>query len=73
MFVLEGGIKGWIAGGAQFRELVDGFEEGYWVQFAEVREALEREKEEGKDGAGEGGGGSGNPHHEMLPPNMKFL
>jgi arsenical-resistance protein 2 len=29
-FILEGGIKGWVAGGKQFWELMDGYEESAW-------------------------------------------
>jgi hypothetical protein len=39
------------------------------VQFEEVREALEREK----DGEGKEVDSGANPHPAMLPPNMKFL
>jgi hypothetical protein len=42
VFVLEGGIKGWVAGGPPYRALVDGFEENYWMQFAEVKTAGKR-------------------------------
>ena len=41
-FVLEGGIKGWVAGGPPFRALVDGYDEAYWLQFAEVKTAGKR-------------------------------
>ena len=43
-FVLEGGIKGWVAGGPAFRNLVDGYEESHWMQFDEVKAALTAEK-----------------------------
>ncbi|KIW07928.1 uncharacterized protein PV09_01835 [Verruconis gallopava] len=42
VYVLEGGIKGWVAGGAPFRALVDGYDENYWLQFAEVKTAGKR-------------------------------
>lgn len=42
VFVLEGGIKGWIAGGAPFRAWVDGYDENYWLQFDEVKTAGKR-------------------------------
>jgi arsenical-resistance protein 2 len=29
-FILEGGIKGWVAGGKKFWELMDGYEESAW-------------------------------------------
>jgi arsenical-resistance protein 2 len=29
---LEGGIKGWIAAGREYTELVDGYDEQYWRQ-----------------------------------------
>ncbi|QDS68289.1 hypothetical protein FKW77_010653 [Venturia effusa] len=37
VFTLEGGIKGWVAGGAPYRAQVDGYDEAYWMQFAEVK------------------------------------
>lgn len=48
-FVLEGGIKGWVAGGPPFRALVDGYDEAYWLQFAEVKTAGKRLNDGGGD------------------------
>lgn len=57
VFVLEGGIKGWVAGGAPYRALVDGYEEGYWLQFAEVKTVGKRVMDgEGEEGDAEMGG-----------------
>jgi len=33
VFALEGGIKGWVAGGEQFLKCMDGFKPEYWKQF----------------------------------------
>jgi arsenical-resistance protein 2 len=42
VLTLEGGIKGWVAGGAPYRALVDGYVESYWMQFDEVKTAGKR-------------------------------
>ena len=49
VFVLEGGIKGWVAGGPPFRALIDGYEESYWLQFAEVKTAGKRVNDGGEE------------------------
>ena len=51
-YVLEGGIKGWVAGGPPFRSLVDGYDESYWLQFAEVKTAGKRIIDGGDEGDG---------------------
>jgi hypothetical protein len=33
VLTLEGGIKGWVAGGEQFLKCMDGFVPEYWKQF----------------------------------------
>jgi arsenical-resistance protein 2 len=69
VFVLEGGIKGWVAAGPTYRALVDGYEESYWLQFAEVKTAGKRIN----DGEGEEdiemGGDAGSPmiKRKILP------
>ncbi len=35
--VLEGGITGWVAGGAEYVEWMVGYEEGYWRRPKEAR------------------------------------
>lgn len=42
VFTLGGGIKGWVAGGPPYRAQVDGYDEAYWMQFAEVKTAGKR-------------------------------
>jgi len=42
VYTLEGGIKGWVAGGPPYRALVDGYVENYWMQFDEVKTAGKR-------------------------------
>lgn len=42
VYTLEGGIKGWVAGGPPYRAVVDGYDEAYWMQFAEVKTAGKR-------------------------------
>lgn len=42
VFTLEGGIKGWVAGGPPYRVQVDGYDEAYWMQFAGVKTAGKR-------------------------------
>ena len=37
VYTLEGGIKGWIAGGPQYTAFVDGFVPEYWKQFDEIK------------------------------------
>ena len=37
VYTLEGGIKGWIAGGSQYTAFVDGFVPDYWKQFDEIK------------------------------------
>jgi hypothetical protein len=36
VFVLEGGIKGWVQGGEDYISVMDGFVPSHWQQFAEV-------------------------------------
>jgi len=36
-YTLEGGIKGWVAGGPPYRALIDGYVESYWMQFDGVK------------------------------------
>lgn len=72
-YVLEGGIKGWVAGGSPFRALVDGYEESYWLQFAEVKTAGKRIMDggrgEGMDTEMDGNGGDDQPvaKRKILP------
>lgn len=47
VYTLEGGIKGWVAGGPPYRALIDGYDEAYWMQFAEVKTAGKRTAESG--------------------------
>lgn len=42
VFTLEGGIKGWVAGGPPYRAQVDGYDEAYWMKFDEVKTAGKR-------------------------------
>jgi arsenical-resistance protein 2 len=72
-YVLEGGIKGWVAGGPQFRALVDGYDEAYWLQFAEVKTAGKRIIEgEGMDTEMDGEG-QGVAKRKILPlPGMRI-
>jgi arsenical-resistance protein 2 len=42
VYTLQDGIKGWVAAGPQYRAFVDGFDENYWLQFAEVKTAGKR-------------------------------
>ena len=35
VFVLEGGIKGWVQGGDDYISVMDGFVPSHWLQFAE--------------------------------------
>lgn len=42
VYTLEGGIKGWIAGGPQYTAFVDGFVPDYWKQFDETKALSER-------------------------------
>lgn len=35
VLALEGGIKGWVQAGEEYRELMDGFDEGYWNDVAD--------------------------------------
>lgn len=30
--VLEDGIKGWVSGGKEYTDMIDGFDEGQWVE-----------------------------------------
>lgn len=41
IMVLEGGVKGWVRGGPQYIQFMDGFHEQHWV---DVFEAEEKEK-----------------------------
>lgn len=52
--VLEGGVKGWVSAGEEYRGFMDGFVEGMWEDV--LREEKERNKEEQKtvEGSGEG-------------------
>ena len=69
VFVLEGGIKGWIGGGKEYQARVEEYEEEYWMQFPEVKAAIEKSKEEG----GKAGENVDVPPSErMLPPGMHF-
>jgi hypothetical protein len=49
VYTLEGGIKGWIAGGPSYRALIDNYDESYWMQFAEVKTPGKRTVEKSKD------------------------
>ncbi|KAF2164105.1 hypothetical protein M409DRAFT_25452 [Zasmidium cellare ATCC 36951] len=49
VFVLEGGVKGWVGGGEVYRGLMDGFVEGEWG------DVLEKEAQEKMVEGGDGG------------------
>jgi arsenical-resistance protein 2 len=42
VYTLEGGIKGWVAGGPAYTQFVDGYVQEYWLQFDEVKTAGKR-------------------------------
>lgn len=48
VMVLEGGIKGWVRGGPQFTQLMDGFKPEYWKELFAEEEA----KKDGKEATG---------------------
>jgi hypothetical protein len=39
VFALEGGIKGWVAGGEQYLKCMDGFRPEHWKQFEKKSDA----------------------------------
>lgn len=43
VLVLEGGIKGWVASGPQYIQLMDGYREEHWNQLLAPEEAQEGE------------------------------
>lgn len=49
VFTLEGGIKGWIAGGPPYTAFVDGFVPDYWKQFDEIKAPGKRGPEESSE------------------------
>jgi arsenical-resistance protein 2 len=69
VFVLEGGIKGWVAGGPSYRALVDGYEESYWLQFAEVKTVGKRimDGEGAEEDTEMDGGEEPVPKRKILP------
>jgi hypothetical protein len=70
VYVLEGGIKGWVAGGPAFRSLVDGYEESYWLQIPEVKAAW---KQGGEGVDTEANGGELDAKQKILPAGMMIL
>jgi len=49
VFVLEGGIKGWVAGGPAYTTFVDGFVPDHWKQFDEIKAPGKRGAEESSE------------------------
>jgi len=49
VYVLEGGIKGWVAGGPAYTAFVDGFIPDYWKQFDEIKAPGKRGAEESSE------------------------
>lgn len=45
VMVLEGGVKGWVKGGPQFTQLMDGFDEAYWQKLFAEQESSAKEAE----------------------------
>jgi len=58
VYTLAEGIKGWVAAGPPYRALVDNFDEGYWLQFAEVKTAGKRTADTSMGDAEEEWGGN---------------
>jgi arsenical-resistance protein 2 len=52
VYVLEGGIKGWVAAGAQFTAFVDAYVPSYWLQFSEQKQGLKRSNTENEQEEG---------------------
>lgn len=42
IYTLQGGIKGWVAGGPAYTQFMDGYVPQYWLQFDEVKTAGKR-------------------------------
>lgn len=49
VYTLEGGIKGWVAGGPAYTAFVDGFVPEYWKQFDEIKAPGKRGAEESSE------------------------
>jgi arsenical-resistance protein 2 len=60
VYTLDGGIKGWVAGGPPYRAIIDSFDENYWMQFAEVKTAGKRTMDTSMDDAEEEWTGNGD-------------
>lgn len=54
VLTLEGGIKGWVKGGPQYIQLMDGYEEEHWRELFALEEAV-------KEGEGKGADASASP------------
>jgi hypothetical protein len=52
VFALEGGIKGWVAGGEQFLKCMDGFRPEHWTQFEKKTAGTETKVEGGAEAGG---------------------
>lgn len=53
IMVLEGGIKGWVQGGAQCIQFMDGFDEAYWRRVLTQDESHQQESNGQAAAAGE--------------------
>ncbi|KAK4498806.1 hypothetical protein PRZ48_009316 [Zasmidium cellare] len=65
VFVLEGGVRGWVGGGEEFRGFMDGFDEGVWGDV--LKEEVERKKIEGEKVETQDGTVEPNPESSERP------